>query len=171
MFKPMAYGMDFATSTIAIFNLITFEQQLKPYLGSFSPSLKFWSMKIPITLAFSQVIILRALQPWTEMTDSDVEILDAVSKGYCMVAVAFLNIFAWGPNEDWYLWEEVAARKTTVVGTVKPAQEIDEDDDSSMSDDLELGDSTAIGSVKADSVDYQIIPDSSPMLPVKTHNF
>lgn len=117
VFENVIYGADFATSTIAIYNLFYFEQQLHRQLRRFKPGLKFWSMKIPVTLAFSEIIFLKLVKPWTGLTDSEINILDASSKGYFMVFVALLNICAWDPAEEWYDWPEVRECQTDEIAS------------------------------------------------------
>jgi len=106
-FKNVIYGADFATSTIAIYNLFNFEHQLHSPLKKFNPGLKFWSMKVPVTLAFSEIIVLKLTQPFTGLPDNILELVDTLSKAFFMILVALLNVFAWTPTEEWYYWDEV----------------------------------------------------------------
>eukprot|EP00928_Gymnodinium_smaydae_P027670 TRINITY_DN2131_c0_g4_i3.p1 TRINITY_DN2131_c0_g4~~TRINITY_DN2131_c0_g4_i3.p1 ORF type:complete len:523 (-),score=117.65 TRINITY_DN2131_c0_g4_i3:253-1821(-) len=130
IFKSIMYGADFATSTIAIYNLFSFEHLLHKPLKKFNPGLKFWSMKIPVSLAFSEIIVLKLLQPFIGLTNDEVDIFDAVSKAYFMVLVAVLNVCAWSPVEDWYYWEEVRDYEYRAVAAVPQG----EDGDSATSD-------------------------------------
>merc|ERR1712113_31416 len=78
-FGDMMYGANYATSTIAIYNLIYFETHLGREMENFHPHLKFWSMKIPVTLAFT-ISLLKLVQPWTGLGNSEVDLLNAVVK-------------------------------------------------------------------------------------------
>lgn len=107
LFSDIIYGANFATSSIAIWNLIVLERSLHQDIADiFSPAMKFWSMKIPVTLAFS-ISFLKLFQPLTGMTSERVDILNATTKAYCMTLVALLNIFAWDASEKWYSWPEL----------------------------------------------------------------
>mmetsp|Transcript_113471 Transcript_113471/g.316009 ORF Transcript_113471/g.316009 Transcript_113471/m.316009 type:complete len:468 (+) Transcript_113471:194-1597(+) len=106
-FTNVIYGADFATSTIAIYNLFSFEHQLRGPLEKFSPGLKFWSMKVPVTLSFSLIIILKLTQPITGLEADVLKLVDTISKAYFMVLVSLLNVFAWRPSEEWYCWPEL----------------------------------------------------------------
>lgn len=101
LFNSMIYGADMATSTIAIYNLVYFETKLHPEIKSFHPGLKFWSMKLPITLAFS-ISFLKLLQPITKLENEEVDLLNTCVKAYCMMLTACFNIRAWRPFEEWY---------------------------------------------------------------------
>eukprot|EP00931_Biecheleriopsis_adriatica_P106680 TRINITY_DN8107_c0_g2_i1.p1 TRINITY_DN8107_c0_g2~~TRINITY_DN8107_c0_g2_i1.p1 ORF type:complete len:485 (-),score=68.08 TRINITY_DN8107_c0_g2_i1:39-1439(-) len=100
-FDLIVYGANFATSTIAIYNLIFFETTLHHEIEDFHPALKFWGMKIPVTLAFS-ISLLKAVQPFTGLDDEQVDLLNSSVKALCMTITAFLNIFAWKADEKWY---------------------------------------------------------------------
>lgn len=100
-FQNIIYGANWATSTIAIYNLVYFEVTLHDEIQDFNPRLKFWSMKIPVTLAFS-ISLLKLVQPLTQMNSQEVDLLNACVKAYCMTCTSLLNIFAWKPTEAWY---------------------------------------------------------------------
>uniref|UniRef100_A0A7S1R1Z5 Uncharacterized protein n=1 Tax=Alexandrium catenella TaxID=2925 RepID=A0A7S1R1Z5_ALECA len=106
-FTQVIYGADFATSTIAIYNLFSFEHQMSGPLEKFSPSWKFWSMKIPVTLSFSELMLLKLTQPWTGLDEMEINIVDTMTKAYFMMLVSLLNVIAWRPSEEWYYWEEL----------------------------------------------------------------
>jgi len=108
-FTEIIYGADFATSTIAIYNLFSFEHQLSGPLQKFNPSWKFWSMKIPVTLSFSELLVLKLTQPLTGLDTYELELLDTMTKAYFMMLVSLLNVFAWHPGEEWYYWAELRA--------------------------------------------------------------
>jgi len=110
------YGANFATSSIAIYNLFSFERKLHAALKNFNPDWKFWSMKIPVSLAFFELIVLNLTAPLTGLTESQRNLVDATSKAYFMVLVAALNTYAWRTSEEWYLWSSV--RTGVVLPTV-----------------------------------------------------
>eukprot|EP00930_Biecheleria_cincta_P084902 TRINITY_DN74327_c0_g1_i1.p1 TRINITY_DN74327_c0_g1~~TRINITY_DN74327_c0_g1_i1.p1 ORF type:complete len:414 (-),score=64.71 TRINITY_DN74327_c0_g1_i1:51-1253(-) len=128
LFSEIIYGANFATSSIAIWNLIVLERSLHQDIADiFSPTMKFWSMKIPVTLAFS-IGFLKPFQPLTGMSSARVDVLNAATKAYCMTLVALLNIFAWDASEAWYSWVEL--RDDLPDGSLK-----DEEQDKSTSSD------------------------------------
>jgi len=107
VFSNIVYGANFATSSIAIYNLFSFEQKMGPSLRTFGPTWKFWSMKIPVTLSFTGVILLRLIQPFTGLNLNQIDFLEAIIKAYCMLLVAALNLKAWYPTEEWYTMDAV----------------------------------------------------------------
>jgi len=112
-FTGTIYGANFATSTIAIYSLFSFERQLAGPLEKFHPAQKFWSMKIPVTLSFSELMLLKLTQPITGLSTEVCELLDVMTKAYFMVLVSLLNVFAWKPCEEWYQWEELCEEAPT----------------------------------------------------------
>eukprot|EP00747_Dinoflagellata_sp_TGD_P103178 gnl/TRDRNA2_/TRDRNA2_168880_c0_seq1.p1 gnl/TRDRNA2_/TRDRNA2_168880_c0~~gnl/TRDRNA2_/TRDRNA2_168880_c0_seq1.p1 ORF type:complete len:593 (-),score=94.17 gnl/TRDRNA2_/TRDRNA2_168880_c0_seq1:182-1894(-) len=102
-------GFTFCVSTIAIYNLITFEEHMKDMLDGFSPRLKFMSAKIIVSLAFIQSILISLFSRL--FPDSALQKYpDSYQKQLCyaalmcveMVPVALLQYVAWSPEQSWY---------------------------------------------------------------------
>lgn len=138
-FTQIIYGADFATSTIAIYNLFSFEHQLSHPLEKFNPAWKFWSMKIPVTLSFSELMLLKLTQPLTGLTTFEMEILDTMAKAYFMILVSLLNIIAWKPSEEWYYWEELCEdSEVTVVCSAATSSDEETPTESEQQDEEEV---------------------------------
>jgi hypothetical protein len=106
-FGKIYYGAQFVASSIAIFNLFSFERKLHGALRQFKPGRKFWSMKIPISFGFFGVIVLEGSRPITHFTTDEVNIVDAIIRAYLMGLVSLLNIYAWRAREEFYIWDEL----------------------------------------------------------------
>jgi len=106
-FGNIFYGADFATSTIAIYNLFSFEHKLWKPLQEFNPGWKFWSMKIPVSLGFAGVLCLNMSKPFTHLSSDQVTLVDALTRALVMPLVALLNLYAWRPGEVWYSWDDI----------------------------------------------------------------
>jgi len=94
-------GFTLCVSSIAIWNLVTFEHYLTDVLEEFEPKLKFWSAKIIVSLAFIQSIVIGQLAQFMPK-DSDYLYYQQQLAYAClmcieMLPVALLQLPAWNP--------------------------------------------------------------------------
>mmetsp|Transcript_81627 Transcript_81627/g.141891 ORF Transcript_81627/g.141891 Transcript_81627/m.141891 type:complete len:653 (-) Transcript_81627:110-2068(-) len=97
-------GANWAASCIAIYNIYTFEHKFHNMkeMKSFKPSLKFWSIKIMVMIAFWATIVMKALNEVLGLTSIQSLLLDASCRMYAVTFVSILNVAAWWPWASWY---------------------------------------------------------------------
>jgi len=109
-FDGYTVGAGFLASTLAIYNIISFEHNLEHYLKDFQPTWKFWGAKVLVSLAFMQnKIIITMLVDWIKyysLTQGQL----FYSSLMCIecVFVALLHMYAWNADAEWYrdpLWQ------------------------------------------------------------------
>merc|ERR1719343_655005 len=92
-------GFIFCVSSIAIWNLVTFERHLSFQLHGFGPELKFLSAKIIVSLAFLQETLLKFLcsnnKEWKLFQQN---LAYATLMSIEILLVAWLQHLAWNPG-------------------------------------------------------------------------
>lgn len=92
-------GFTFCVSSIAIWNLVTFESHLSQQLHGFKPKLKFLSAKIIVSLAFLQEIVLKIVCHGKDWRPYQVNLAYASLMSVEILFVAILQYLAWKPCE------------------------------------------------------------------------
>jgi len=104
-------GVGAVASAVAIQNILTVEHAFgEKFLALFSPSKKFWSAKVLVSLAFMQTLLLFA-PPFNMWSETKQNIF--YSSLIC-IECFFISIFhlaAWHHSEEWYQEGEEAVRK------------------------------------------------------------
>lgn len=101
---PYLSGANLVVSSIAIYNLFTFEEKFHQFqsMHQFGPRLKFWSIKLMVLVAFWVGILMGGLQIIFHLTPDEGMLFDASMRIYVMALVSWLNIAAWWPCKQWY---------------------------------------------------------------------
>merc|ERR1711924_194784 len=102
--QPYIVGANWATSSVAIFNLFTIETKFHhvPNMHEFGPRLKFYSIKLIVFVSFWGGLIMTILRDLVGLTALEAKLFDASLRIYIMAIVAFLHVFAWWPWTRWY---------------------------------------------------------------------
>jgi len=109
-------GVGAVASAVAIQNILTVEHAFgEKFLTMFSPSKKFWSAKVLVSLAFMQTILLFAppFNMWSEPKQN------IFYSSLICIECFFISLFhlaAWHHSEDWYQEGEEAVRKPSHTG-------------------------------------------------------
>jgi len=113
-FAPYADGAAFLASTLAIYNLVTFEHNMKDILGkgSFRPFEKFLGVKVLVSIAFFQdfgvSVIMGSLYKF-----SQVQMNLCYSALICceVLPLSLFLLVAWRPvHADWYEGDNMSCR-------------------------------------------------------------
>lgn len=100
--KYLFVGMGAVASSAAIGNLMDVEEKFTDFFWRFSPSAKFWSTKILVTLAFLQSILLAVIPPFSGWTETRSNLLySSLLCAECFL-LSLLHLKAWSPGEEWY---------------------------------------------------------------------
>lgn len=97
-------GANWCASSIAIYNLYTTEHKFKDLstMRKFRPSLKFWSIKVMVLVAFWAALVMAVIKDVCHLTEDQSNLLDASLRIYVMALVSLLNLAAWWPWHEWY---------------------------------------------------------------------
>jgi hypothetical protein len=104
-------GVGCVASAVAIQNILTVEHAFgEKFLSMFSPSKKFWSAKVLVSLAFMQTCVL-FLPPFSSWSVTKQNIL--YSSLICIECffISLFHLVAWHHSEEWYQEGEEAVRK------------------------------------------------------------
>jgi hypothetical protein len=104
-------GVGAVASAVAIQNILTVEHAFgEKFLNLFSPSKKFWSAKVLVSLAFMQTLLLFA-PPFNMWSETKQNIF--YSSLICIECffISLFHLAAWHHGEDWYQEGEEAVRK------------------------------------------------------------
>ncbi|CAE7754490.1 unnamed protein product [Symbiodinium pilosum] len=93
-------GMGIVASTAAINNVITVERTFAESLKHFEPDLKFWSIKILLTLGFMQSMLLE-IPPLSYLSVTEQDLFYASILSAECFGVSLLQWRAWKPSEKW----------------------------------------------------------------------
>merc|ERR1712129_78876 len=94
-------GMGTIASSAAIGNVVTVEHTFEEFLNKFSPSPKFWSTKILVTIAFLQSLLLY-VPPLSYLSITEQSLFYASALTMECFVVSLLHLKAWQPEESWY---------------------------------------------------------------------
>jgi len=101
---PYLVGAKWCSSSIAIYNLLAVEHRFARLsnMASFSPTLKFWSIKIMVLVAFWMALVMVVVRDVSQLTPEQGHLLDASFRIYVMAFVSVINLKAWWPWSPWY---------------------------------------------------------------------
>jgi len=106
-------GVGCVASGVAVQNILTVEHAFgERFLSMFSPSKKFWSAKVLVSLAFLQTLVL-FLPPFSSWSETKQNIM--YSSLICIECffISLFHLAAWHHSEDWYQEGEAAVAKGT----------------------------------------------------------
>lgn len=103
-FQSYLVGANWCVSSIAIYNLFSIETKFEHLttMQKFRPSLKFWSIKLMVFVAFWAGLVMALIRDMWELDDRETQLLDASFRIYVMAVVAIMNLKAWWPWSGWY---------------------------------------------------------------------
>lgn len=97
-------GMGLVSSTAAICNVVTVERTFHSQLHDLSPSSKFWSTKIMVSIAFIQEVVLSIIVRFSRDTLSELQEKLVYSSLICyeVFFVSLFHLYAWPEDEPWH---------------------------------------------------------------------
>lgn len=102
------YGAGFVASFAAIGNVVEVERGFHRNLEEFSPFLKFWGVKVLVSIAFLQTLALLVIPPFTSWSETRSNIFYASVLCLECFLISVFHLRAWGPQETWY-WKNSPA--------------------------------------------------------------
>jgi len=96
-------GAGFTASSIAIYNMFTFEHSLEPFLMGFKPRLKFLTVKLLLSLAFIQDFVIQvASHLLLGLSREQRQLLYSSLICIEVLVIACLQVPAWNARDSWY---------------------------------------------------------------------
>jgi len=100
--EPYLSGASFIVSTIAISNIVSFEHSFAIQLKEFDPTWKFWGVKILVSIAFIQKMVLSfVFQGWAGYSTVQVDLMYSSLITLELLPIAIIMWRAWDPQRQW----------------------------------------------------------------------
>jgi len=96
------YGAGFVASFAAIGNVVEVERGFHRNLQEFSPFLKFWGVKVLVSIAFLQTLFLMVVPPFMSWSEVRSNIFYASALCLECFLISVFHLCAWRPREGWY---------------------------------------------------------------------
>lgn len=96
------YGAGFVASFAAIGNVVEVERGFHKNLQEFSPFLKFWGVKVLVSIAFLQTLVLLIMPPFSGWSETRQNIFYASMLCLECFLISLFHLKSWAPRESWY---------------------------------------------------------------------
>jgi hypothetical protein len=124
-------GAGFTASSIAIYNIFTFEHNLEPFLDGFRPRLKFLGVKLLVSLAFIQDVALQtATDLFLPLSKEQRQLLYASLICVEVFLIACMQVPAWNAKDAWFREDKLLPGHSDCEDEVESGQDIEDRQDS-----------------------------------------